>query len=108
MVRKILWTDTAKMSLKLIFDYHKKNTNSSVANKIRRQIFNDVKLLRTGLFLSTKEPLLLDFEKEYRYLVSRNYKIIYFVDADNIIISLIFDTRQSPQKLYSIIKKQNI
>ena len=106
MVRKILWTDTAKMSLKLIFNYHKKNTNSSVAHKIRRQIFNDVKLIATGLFLCTKEPLLSDFETEYRFLIFKNYKIIYFIDKDSVIISLIFDTRQNPQKLYDMINKQ--
>jgi len=33
MVKKIFWTDTAKFSLKIIFDYYKKNVSSLIALK---------------------------------------------------------------------------
>jgi len=105
MVKQIFWTETAKMSLKIIFDYYKTNVNILIANKIKNKILDDIKLLESGFFVTAKEPLLSNFEKEYRYFVSDSYKIIYFVDNQKIIISLVFDARQNPEKLYNIIKK---
>ena len=106
MVREIRWTETAQKSLKLIFDYYAKNISKKVAEDIRSQIFIDLKCLEIDFLTGTKEPLLADFTNDYRYLISGNYKIIYFIDNKKVIISLIFDTRQNPQKLYKILKKE--
>ena len=48
--------------------------------------------------ISQREELLLDRENEYRYLVCKNYKIIYSVNtnAKQIKIADVFDSRQNP------------
>ncbi len=107
MVNKIFWTDTARASLKIIFNYYKEHVSISLAQKIRNTIFEDIKILKTHKLVGVKEPLLEKFEIEYRYLISGNYKLIYFIKDENIIISLVFDTRQNPQKLQSIIKDKD-
>ena len=38
-------------------------------------------------------------EKEYRYILSGNYKIIYKVEDSYIIITDVFDARQNPSKM---------
>ena len=106
MVIKIIWTETAKSSLKIIFDYYKENASVFVARKIKNKILEELNILKTGVFSGAKEPLLYGFENNYKYLVVGNYKIIYFIDKNKVIISLVFDTRQNPQKLHNIIKKQ--
>lgn len=42
---------------------------------------------------------------EYHYLIERTYKILYRVDGDTIYIVLIFDTRQSPEKLAKLLSE---
>lgn len=103
MVKKIYWTDTAKASIEIIFNYYKENVSLSIAKKIKDAIFEDVKIRKTHE-IGVKEPLLANFEIEYRYFVSGNYKLIYFVEGDKVIIPLVLDTRQNPHNLQSIIK----
>lgn len=35
----------------------------------------------------------------YRYLIEENYKIIYLIYNDYVLITGIFDTRQDPEKM---------
>jgi len=46
-----------------------------------------------------RELLLADRQKEYRYIVEGNYKIIYWLDEAAITIAAVFDTRQNPDKI---------
>ena len=62
MVKAILWTDTAKASLKIIIDFYKENVSVGVAQKIRKTIFEDVKILKPHEFTGAKEPLLSKLE----------------------------------------------
>lgn len=47
------------------------------------------------------EDLLIDRENTYRYLICKNYKIIYSVDQKLKLIKIadVFDTRQNPTKI---------
>lgn len=47
------------------------------------------------------EEFLIERPQEFRYLISSNYKIIYYInmESERIIIANIFDTRQNPIKL---------
>jgi hypothetical protein len=56
-------------------------------------------LLENNPFIGNKEPLLENREKEYRYLLEGNYKIIYSVDGNIVRVNSIFDFRQSPIKI---------
>ena len=52
-------------------------------------------------FIGQKEDLLSDRIQEFRYIVFKNYKIIYWIDEVNkkILVSHVFDTRQNPDKI---------
>lgn len=99
MKTKIVWTEFAIRNLKDIFDYYSTQANKKVAHKIRRQILNSSKQLIKNANSGPIEPNLIILNKNYRYLVSGNYKLIYRVINYNIIISDVFDTRQNPLKM---------
>ena len=47
------------------------------------------------------EEIIKDDEREFRYLVYTNYKVVYYINlkTNQIIIANVFDTRQNPKKL---------
>lgn len=96
---KIVWTDFAIRNLKAIFDYYSSKANKKVAHKIREQILESTKRLTDIPNSGPVEPNLLILNKGHRYLVSGNYKVIYRIVANEIVINDIFDTRQNPPKM---------
>ena len=101
MALNIYWTDFAKIELKKIFEYYKVNTSSSTASKIAKGISKETLILSKHPLIGQKEELLIKKGQEYRYLVYKSYKIIYWVNLDKnrIEINDVFDTRQNPIKL---------
>ena len=96
---KIFWTDLAIDQLEQIFDFYKYKASIDVARKIIMQIIDRTILLEKNPLLGTREPLLTDRKKEYRYLVEGNYKIIYWIEDNYIKINSVFDCRQNPIKI---------
>jgi hypothetical protein len=59
-----------------------------------------VDLLEQGFTqIGQQEPLLKNHHNKYRYLVQDNCKLIYHQIAFEIVIDMVFDTRQNPKKL---------
>lgn len=96
---KIIWTDFAIENLKEIFDYYSSKTSKKVAHKIRKQIFEPTKQLLKNPELGQKELNLEKLKQNHRYLVSGNYKVIYKIFENEIIVEDGFDTRQNPGKM---------
>jgi len=96
---KIIWTDFAIDSLKEIFDYYSENATKKVAHKIKKQILASTKQLVDYPESGQVEFNLQKLNQNHRYLVNGNYKIIYRINEDQIIISDVFDTRQNPIKM---------
>jgi toxin ParE1/3/4 len=96
---KILWSDIALAQLEDIFDYHKIIASQAVARKLVKSIVQKTLILQTTPSIGVKEPLLSDRPVEYRFLVEKNYKIIYRFNDNLIRINMIFDCRQNPSKL---------
>ncbi|HRO74573.1 MAG TPA: type II toxin-antitoxin system RelE/ParE family toxin [Crocinitomicaceae bacterium] len=96
---KIIWTDFATKSLKAVFDYYAEYANSKVAHKIRKEILKSTRRLSKHTEIGQTEFFLEKLNQTHRYIVSGNYKIIYRVENDKIIISDVFDTRQNPTKM---------
>lgn len=96
---KILWSDTALVQLEDIFDYHKTNISSKIARNLVKSIVQKAQILESNPFIGVKEPLLSNRPFEYRYLVVKNYKIIYRFNDQFIKINMVFDCRQNPIKL---------
>ncbi len=93
------WTQTALTNLEDIFEYYKLNTTLKAARKLVKEIVATTLLLQNRPKIGRKEELLQNRKIEYRFLVVRNYKIIYWTEDNYIKIATVFDTRQDPGKI---------
>jgi plasmid stabilization system protein ParE len=98
---EIIWSNHAENELDKIFEYYSVFASILVAKNLIQKIVQEPNKLLSNPEISQREELLLDRENEYRYLVYKNYKIIYSVDtkAKFIKIADVFDSRQNPTKI---------
>jgi plasmid stabilization system protein ParE len=98
---KIYWTDFAKIELKSIYSFLKSDVNIIVAKKVTKEITDEVLLLINQPHLGQVDQNLKATSREFRALISNNYKIIYWINEnkDQIEIWDIFDCRQNPSKI---------
>lgn len=98
---EIIWSDFADKQLDEIFDYYNKNASTKVAKKLIKNLLNEPKILIENPFIGQMENLLQDRTTTYRYLIYKNYKIIYSIDQEHGFIKIadVFDTRQYPEKI---------
>ncbi|MDB2384850.1 type II toxin-antitoxin system RelE/ParE family toxin [Polaribacter sp.] len=84
-----------------MYEYYEKKANMQVASKIITGIIEESEKLIKASFMGQQEELLKERKIQYRYLVFKNYKLIYSVDEKNGFIKIadVFDTRQNPPKL---------
>ena len=101
---QVIWTNLAISELKSIFLYYRMVANETVADKIRKSIFNSTKPLIKQPLIGQIEENLIELKQEHRYLVEGNYKIIYRVINNDVYITDVFDCRQNPQKMKKITK----
>lgn len=100
----IFWTEFAKSKLQDIYDYYEiKTHNKYVAIKLINSIVDHTIGLEKQPYIGQIEEFLLDRAQKFRYLVYKNYKILYWIndEKDRIEIVHIFDTRQDPTKIRS-------
>jgi plasmid stabilization system protein ParE len=95
---KIYWTDFSKTQLRDIFEYYKENASLKVAKNITTGIAKETLKLQKQPTIGQIEELLIDRQNEFRYLVYKNYKIIYWINKteNHIEIIDVFDSRQNP------------
>jgi len=98
---KIIWSEFAEKQLDEIFDYYAKESSLSFDTKLISKIIKSPDKLKRATFIGQVEEFLNDRPIIYRYLVFKNYKIIYSVDEKNKLIKIadVFDTRQNPSKI---------
>jgi len=96
---KIVWTVFASYELKKIYKFYAKKVGPVLAKKIRSDIFRSTKQLINFPLSGPEELSLKTLDEGHRYLVIRNYKIIYKKVKEGILITDIFDTRQDPLKI---------
>ena len=101
MAIKVYWTNFAQKELKNIFDFYKIKASPIIARNLVVGIVEKVNSLEYQTKTGQKEKLLLDREENFRYLVFKKYKIIYWFNKDKnrIEISDVFDARQNPIKI---------
>ena len=99
-IRKVVvWTWPARNDLQAIYNYLAE-ISITIAGKQIEIIIRKIDILETGYSrIGQVEPLLKNRAREYRYLVQDTYKIIYFLEEEKIVVSMVFDTRQNPRKL---------
>ena len=98
---KLYWTNFAKHELHKIFSYYQKNASLKIAKEIVLGIENKTIILKSYPNIGQKEELLKDRSQSFRYLIFKNYKIIYWNNTikNRIDITDVFDTRQNPVSL---------
>jgi plasmid stabilization system protein ParE len=101
---KILWTDEAIGRLKDIFDYYSKVATVNIAQKLVNEIVDSSNILITHPEIGVQEELLKERKNKYRYLVCKNYKIIYWRKENVVFIATVFDMRRNPKKLKKGLK----
>ena len=87
-----------------IYEYYELKTGVSVALKLVNGIIDRTIGLEKNPFIGPKENLLKKWKQEFRYLVFKSYKIIYWVNLNKnrIEIANVFDTRRNPEKMNEI------
>ena len=79
---KIFWTAFAKRELRNIFDYYKITASPKIAQTLVIEIVEKTNALDFQSTIGQKEELLSDRKENFRYLVSKNYKIIYWINEE--------------------------
>ncbi|MCX6309563.1 MAG: type II toxin-antitoxin system RelE/ParE family toxin [Bacteroidia bacterium] len=102
---RIRWSPKAIYQLREIFDYYQANASTTVAESIITTILSRTRNLNFFPNMGKREEILLDHPKGFRYLVEGNYKILYWLNEDEIIIAFVIDCRQNPDKIIDIIAK---
>lgn len=100
----ILLSANAKIRLLEIIEYYDSVNSLSYGKKLVRELIKETKRLHSTPYTGQKEPLLIKRQSIYRYLIFKNYKILYSVNkqTSTVLIADVFDTRQNPDKLASI------
>ena len=96
---RIIWSDFAVSELKDIFQHYKTVAGKKIAQKLINSIFQSTKQLIKYPDSGQIEESLTELNEGHRYLVTSNYKIIYKKIKEGILITDVFDTRQSPTKI---------
>ena len=97
----IIWSRLAENKLEDIYKYYRKKAGVNIAQNLVNGIVDSTIELKHAPKIGQKEELLKERKQEYRYLVFKNYKIIYWSDFKNesIIVANVFDCRQDPKKI---------
>ena len=100
----VFWTQFAENKLEDIFHYYKYEVNIDVTRRLVTGIVDKTIDLEKHPYKGQKEELLKDRQEEFRYLVYKSYKIIYWINEEKqrIEIANVFDCRRNPTKMNEI------
>jgi len=87
------------MQLEHNYSYYKIKFSTTIARKSIKAIIEKTIILELNPKVGTIEPLLTERQYEYRFLIEKNYKIIYRYSDHNVKIILVSDCRRNPVKL---------
>lgn len=103
---KVVVTPRAQSSLRRITTYLKETVSNEVATKVRRGITESIKSLATLPHSHEVEHDISDEIIVFRRILKWDYRIIYSVDDDEIIVSVVEITHnaQDPERLKEILR----
>ena len=97
---KVFWTETANKQRDQIFEYwNNRNKSTEYSKKLRVEINKNLQTLKTQPNLGKKTNM-----DEIRCLTLGYYSILYKFDHKQIIVVSFWDNRQSPEKLFELLK----
>ncbi|MDM1404948.1 type II toxin-antitoxin system RelE/ParE family toxin [Myroides marinus] len=96
---KVILSQFATKKLKEIYSYYSCYVDVEKAKEVKGVLLASIMQLIDFLFLGQKE---LSFHSRYerRYLLTLNYKILYEIVDDSVVVLDIFHTKQLPHKMY--------
>lgn len=98
---EVYWLELAENKLEDIFGYYSLKASKKVAEKLINGIVDTTIGIEKQPEIGPVEISLKHKKQEFRYLVFKNYKIVYWINYDfnRIEIANVFDTRQDPEKI---------
>ena len=96
---KVVISQKAQTDLTNILEYYKRKGLLKYGRKVRARIILKSMRLKEFPQLGQIEESLVELNMGHRYLVEDNYKIIYRIIEDHVLITNVFDTRQDPSKM---------
>ena len=99
---EVIWTKKAYGQFERAIKYIEQEQGSSYAQTVLTKVLSTTNLLSTSPKMGTIEPLLEHKKFEYRFFVIWSYKIIYRTTPNKAIISRVFHTSRSPEKLRGV------
>lgn len=95
---RVFWTETAINHLTDIFDYHLFKASKKVVQTLTQKLIDSTIILEKNPFAGRKEELLIERLQDFRFLVVKKYKILYWTEPKRnmVYVSGIFDTRRNP------------
>jgi len=98
---KIFWTNFSLQELERIYEYYREKAGIRIAKKLVDGIYKETLKLKKQPKIGQVEELLKNRKEEFRYLVFKSYKIIYWINYEKkqVEINDVFDTRQNPIKI---------
>ncbi len=97
---EVIWTKLATNQLERAVKYIKEEQGTFYAKLVLNKILDSVGGLETHPKMGQVEILLKHKKSEYRYLVVWNYKIIYRIGSNKVVVSRVFHTSQNPTKIF--------
>jgi plasmid stabilization system protein ParE len=101
---EVYWLQFAEDKLHDIYTFHKIKASNRISTKLINGIIDSTIDLEKHPEKGQIESTLSHRKQNFRYLVFKNYKIIYWINKlfGRIEIANIFDTRQNPSKINEI------
>lgn len=98
---EVYWLELAESKLEDIFNYYSVKASKKVAEKLINGIIDTTIGIEKQPEIGQIESLLNNRNQKFRYLVHKNYKVVYWINYDfsRIEIANVFDTRQNPKKI---------
>ncbi len=95
-VKRVNWTNNAKIALRAIFDFHA--ANSELSAEI---IINEI-IDKADSIVFAKQYQVDEINPKYRRMIARQYKILYKVHLDTVFIMNVVSTKDNPEKLKNL------
>jgi len=104
MLYEIVWSEWAEIQLDNIFNYYIEKASLNTAYNLIEGIILEPERLRNSPYIGQDEISLSHRRIKYRYIIHKNYKLIYSIDEQTHVIKIVdvFDTRQNPEKMERI------
>jgi ParE toxin of type II toxin-antitoxin system, parDE len=96
----LIYTSTAWLSLDKSINFLRlQEVPENKISEIVEEVFKRAETLKNFPYSGQKETMLSNRNNLYRRLVIRYFKIVYFIEGENVFVVAFFDTRQDPKKL---------